>query len=58
MELPYDPQIPLLGTNQKKPETLIHNSKECLGPYVPCIVIYNSQDLEATHVPNGKLLSV
>ena len=46
MELPYDPEMPLLGIYPKKPKTLIRKH-----PYVHCCIIYNSQDLEAAQVP-------
>ena len=32
-------------------ETQNTNFKRCVHPYVHCSVIYNSQDLEAAHVP-------
>ena len=44
MDLPYDPEIPIL-------ETQSTNWKEYMHPYVHCSVIYNSQDLEAAQVP-------
>ena len=43
IELPYNPEIPLLGIYLEKN----HNSK-ILHLYVHCSTIYNSQDTEAT----------
>ena len=43
MELPYDPEIPILGIYPKKLKTLIER--------IHCSIIYNSQGLEAGQVP-------
>ena len=43
IELPYDPAIPLLGRYPEK--TII---QKVMYQNVPCISIYNSQDMEAT----------
>ena len=48
MELPYDPEILLLGIYLKKPQTT--NWKEQKNPYVHCSIIYNQQDMEAAQV--------
>ena len=48
MELPYDPLIPLLEIDLKKPET---NLKVYMYPYIHCNIIYNTQDLEGAQVP-------
>ena len=53
MELPYDPAIPLSCGNLSK-ETQNTNSKEYMNPYIHCIVIYNSQDMEAAEVAISK----
>ena len=45
MELPFDPEIPLLGLYAKNPQTLIQNP---MHPNVHSSTIYNSQVLEAT----------
>ena len=47
IELPYDPEIPLLGIYPEK--TLIQ--KDTCIPYVHSSTIYNSQDTETTQVP-------
>ena len=44
IELPYDPEIPLLGTYLEKTKTLIQKKR----PNVHSSNIYNSQDTEAT----------
>ena len=49
MELPYDPVIPLLGINLKKPQNT--HSKEYIHPCVHCNVIYNRQVMGAAQVP-------
>ena len=45
IELPYDPQIPLLGIYPKKQKT---NSKRYMHPNVHSGIIYSCQDMEAT----------
>ena len=66
IKLPYDPAIPLLGTQQGN-----QNWKRHVYPSVHCSTVYNSQDVEATlmsigrqmdkkavvHIHNGILLS-
>ena len=42
IELPYDPEIPLLGIYPEK----TCNSKRCMHPNVQCGTIYNSQEME------------
>ena len=44
IQLPYDPEIPLLGIYPKK----TYNSKRYMHPNVHCSTVYNSQDTEAT----------
>ena len=47
IELPYDPEIPLLVIYPKESKTL----KRYMHPYVHCSIICNSQDVEATKCP-------
>ena len=44
IELPYDPEIPLLGITLRKPES----KDTCTHHNVHCSTVYNSQDMEAT----------
>ena len=46
IELPYDPEIPLLGIYLKKNKNT--NSKRNMHPIVHTSIIYNCQDMEAT----------
>ena len=45
IEIPFDPQIPLLGIY---PEKKVVRYKKTYAPYVYHSTIYNSQDMEAT----------
>ena len=60
IELPYDPEIPLLCTSEKlqsikkkkkNPKNI--NSKRQMNPSVHSNIIYNRQDKEATCLPTG-----
>ena len=42
MEMPYDPEIPLVGIYPKKPEALIWKNMS-MYPCVHCSIIYNSK---------------
>ena len=48
MELPFDPEIPLLGIYPKKPETLIQ--KNISTPMFAAALFTSSQDTEAAQV--------
>ena len=48
IELPYDPEMPLLSTY---PEKKITNLKRYIHPSVHGSIIYNRQDMEATQAP-------
>ena len=47
MELPYDPEISVLGISEEIQNT---NTKEYMNPYIHCSVIYNHQDVEAAQM--------
>ena len=47
MELPYDPEISVLGISEEIQNT---NTKEYMNPYTHCSVIYNHQDMGAAKV--------
>ena len=49
IELPYDPSFPLLGIYLEKNENT--NLKRYMLPSVHSSTIYNTQDMEATHIP-------
>ena len=46
IELPYDPTVPFLGEHLNKNKILLQNIYMHFG--VHSIIIYNSQDMEAT----------
>ena len=48
MDLPFDPEIPILGIPLKESKTLIR--KEHKHPRVHCSVTYTHQDVEAAQV--------
>ena len=50
IELPYDPVLPLLGIYLEKKK----NTKRYMHPNVHNSTIYNSQNIEATQVPNNR----
>ena len=47
MELPYHPEISLLGIYLKKTLKTLITTHTCT-PYILCNIIYNKQDVEAT----------
>ena len=50
IELPYEPAILLLGMCLKNENT---NSERCMHPDVHCSIVYLSQVMETTSVPNN-----
>ena len=50
IELPYDPALPLLGIYLGKK----NNTKRYMHPNVHNSTMYNSQNIEATQVPNNR----